>query len=76
MLLLDSAPKGIGTNIEREVSQLSGVSAVRRIRLRQSGPATFVDVTLAVPRTTSFEEAHGVATRAETLIQRLCLARM
>jgi len=28
-------------------------------------------VTLAVPRTTSFEEAHGVATRAETLIQQL-----
>jgi cation diffusion facilitator family transporter len=69
--LLDSAPKGIGANLEREVGKLPGVSAVRRIRLRQSGPATFVDVTLAVPRTTSFEEAHGVATRAETLIQQL-----
>jgi len=69
--LLDSAPKGIGTDLEREVSKLSGVSAVRRMRLRQSGPATFIDVTLAVPRTTSFEEAHGVAARTETLIQKL-----
>jgi divalent metal cation (Fe/Co/Zn/Cd) transporter len=50
---------------------LSGVTAVKRLRLRQSGPATFIDITLAVPRTTSFEEAHNVATRAETLIQRL-----
>jgi cation diffusion facilitator family transporter len=69
--LLDSAPKGMSADIEREVSHLSGVAAVRRIRTRQSGPATFVDVTLAVPRTTSFEEAHSVATRAEALIQRL-----
>jgi cation diffusion facilitator family transporter len=69
--LLDSAPKGLGSDIEREVSRMPGVAAVKRLRLRQSGPATFVDVTLAVPRTTSFEEAHGVATRAETLIQHL-----
>jgi cation diffusion facilitator family transporter len=69
--LLDSAPKGISADIEREVSKLAGVAAVRRIRTRQSGPATFVDITLAVPRTTSFEEAHSVATSAETLIQKL-----
>ncbi len=69
--LLDSAPKGIGSVVEREVSRLSGVSAVRRIRLRQSGPSTFIDVTLAVPRTDSFEEAHDVATKAEAVIQRL-----
>ena len=69
--LLDSAPKGLSSDIEREVSRLSGVTAVKRLRLRQSGPATFIDITLAVPRTTSFEEAHNVATRAETLIQRL-----
>jgi cation diffusion facilitator family transporter len=69
--LLDSAPKGISVDIEREVSRLAGVAAVKRIRMRESGPATFVDVTLAVPRTTSFEEAHSVATSAEMLIQHL-----
>jgi cation diffusion facilitator family transporter len=69
--LLDSAPKGISSVVEREISRLSGVSAVRRIRLRQSGPSTFIDVTLAVPRTASFEEAHDVASRAEVAIQRL-----
>ena len=69
--LLDSAPKGMSATIEREVSRMPGVAAVRRIRTRQSGPATFVDVTLAVPRTTSFEEAHLVASKAEALIQHL-----
>jgi cation diffusion facilitator family transporter len=69
--LLDSAPKGLSSKIEREVSRLSGVAAVKRLRVRESGPATFVDITLAVPRTTSFEEAHSIATRAETLVQRL-----
>ena len=69
--LLDTAPEGIGVNIEHELSLLPGVAAVKRLRLRQSGPATFVDVTLSVPRTVSFEESHSIATRAETTIQQL-----
>ena len=69
--LLDSAPKGMGSDIEREVSRLPGVAAVKRLRVRQSGPATFIDITLSVPRTASFEEAHSIATTAEVAIQRL-----
>jgi len=69
--LLDTAPKGIGVNVEHELRLLPGVAAVKRLRLRQSGPATFVDVTLSVPRTVSFEESHSIATRAETTIQQL-----
>jgi cation diffusion facilitator family transporter len=70
-VLLDSAPHGMTAQIEQEVARLSGVSAVQRIRLRQSGPATFVDMTLAVPRSASLEEAHDIATRAEVAVQRL-----
>lgn len=69
--LLDTAPQGIGNNVERELSRLPGVAAVKRLRLRQSGPATFVDVTLSVPRTASFEESHSIATKAEVTIQQL-----
>jgi cation diffusion facilitator family transporter len=69
--LLDTAPKGLGVNVEHELSLLPGVAGVKRLRLRQSGPATFVDVTLSVPRTVSFEESHIIATRAETTIQQL-----
>ena len=69
--LLDSAPKGISADVESELSRLPGVSGVKRLRLRQSGPATFVDVTLSVPRTASFEESHNIATRAEIAVQQL-----
>jgi cation diffusion facilitator family transporter len=69
--LLDTAPKGIGANVEHELSRLPGVAAVKRLRLRQSGPATFVDVTILVPRTASFEESHSIATSAEITIQQL-----
>jgi cation diffusion facilitator family transporter len=69
--LLDTAPQGLGVNVEHELSLLPGVAGVKRLRLRQSGPATFVDVTLSVPRTLSFEESHIIATRAETTIQQL-----
>ena len=50
---------------------MSGVRGVERLRLRQSGPSTFIDITLSVPRTASFEEAHSIATRAEAVIQQL-----
>ena len=70
-VLLDSAPYGLAGQIEQEVTQVPGVASVQRIRLRQSGPATFVDMTLAVPRSASFEEAHEIATQAEAAVQRL-----
>ena len=70
-VLLDSAPQGVTAQIEQEVAQVPGVAAVQRIRLRQSGPATFVDMTLAVPRSASFEEAHDIAARAEATVQQI-----
>jgi divalent metal cation (Fe/Co/Zn/Cd) transporter len=70
-VLLNSAPHGLAAQIEQEVAQVPGVAAVQRVRLRQSGPATFVDMTLAVPRSASFEEAHEIATRAEAAVQQL-----
>jgi cation diffusion facilitator family transporter len=69
--LLDTAPRGLAVRIEQEVARLPGVAGVQRIRVRESGPATFVDMTLAVPRNASFEEAHEIAVRAETVVQRL-----
>ena len=70
-MLMDSAPKGINATIERAVAALPGVVAVDRIRSRQSGPAVFVDMTLAVARTASLEEAHAIASAAERAVQKL-----
>jgi cation diffusion facilitator family transporter len=69
--LLDSAPRGIAAQIEQEVARVPGVAAVQRIRLRESGPSTFVDMTLSVPRSLSFEEAHQIADQAEVAVQKL-----
>jgi cation diffusion facilitator family transporter len=69
--LMDSAPQGINAEVERAVAALPGVVAVDRIRSRQSGPAIFVDMTLAVARGASLEEAHSIASAAEMTVQRL-----
>jgi cation diffusion facilitator family transporter len=69
--LMDSAPIGINAAVERAVVSLPGVVAVDRIRSRQSGPSVFVDMTLAVARTASLEEAHSIASAAESAVQRL-----
>ncbi len=69
--LMDQAPQGINAEIGRAVAAIPGVVAVDRIRSRQSGPATFVDMTLDVARGTSLEEAHAIASSAEAAVQRL-----
>ena len=69
--LMDSAPQGINASIEQAVASLPGVVAVDRIRSRQSGPSIFVDMTLAVARTVSLEEAHSIAAAAESTVQKL-----
>jgi cation diffusion facilitator family transporter len=69
--LLDSAPPGMVAAIEQVVTKVSGVSAVQRIRVRHSGPANFVDLTLAIARNASFEEAHEIALAAEAATQHL-----
>jgi cation diffusion facilitator family transporter len=70
-MLMDSAPRGINSDIERVVKSLSGVIAVKRIRSRQSGPSIFVDMTLAVACTASLEEAHAIAETAESTVQNM-----
>ena len=69
--LMDSAPQGVNLEIEKAVANLQGVVAVERVRSRQSGPSTFVDMTLAVESTASLEEAHAIAENAESAVRDL-----
>jgi cation diffusion facilitator family transporter len=73
-VLLDAAPKGIARQIKEATMKLPGVSAVQRVRVRQSGAATFVDITLEVPNTKSFEESHEIAQQAEVAIRNIAPA--
>jgi cation diffusion facilitator family transporter len=69
--LMDSTPTGLDGRIKQAVAALPGVLAVDRVRSRESGSTSFVDLTLAVARTASLEEAHVVASRAEDRVREL-----
>jgi cation diffusion facilitator family transporter len=63
--LLDAAPPGLQLQISEAVSQLEGVIGADRVRLRRAGSRHFVDVTISVPRTASFERVHEISDAVE-----------
>ncbi|OGO17307.1 MAG: hypothetical protein A2Z14_17405 [Chloroflexi bacterium RBG_16_48_8] len=67
-VLLDAAEKETVKKIEEAVTNIQGVKTVKRLRVRQSGPETFVDMTLEVPRTATFEESHLVSMKVEETV--------
>jgi cation diffusion facilitator family transporter len=69
--LVDSAPQGMMPAIEKVLANIPSITSVERIRVRNSGPALFADVTITLPRSISFEEAHQIASQAEESIQSL-----
>ena len=70
-VLLDSASTDLTDRVVTEVRTIPGVLAVRRMRLRQSGPSYFADVTVDVNRYASLEEAHQIAVSVEQAVQSL-----
>jgi len=69
--LIDAAPVGLAELIAGTVAGVAGVRGASRPRVRQSGAATFVDLTVAVDRAASLEEAHRIATDVQEAIERL-----
>lgn len=69
--LLDTAPKGKRQEIIDQVSTIPGLIKVRQVRIRPSGPSTFVDMILEIPRNASFEEAHNIGVQAKAIVKKL-----
>jgi divalent metal cation (Fe/Co/Zn/Cd) transporter len=63
--LLDVAPAGMQKRIAEAVTGLEGVLGTERVRLRRAGNRHFVDVTISVPRTASFEQVHAISDAVE-----------
>jgi cation diffusion facilitator family transporter len=63
--LLDAAPEGMQERIAKAVAGLEGVLGTERVRLRRAGNRHFVDVTISVPRTASFEQVHAISDAVE-----------
>ena len=66
--LLDAAPQGLRQRIATAVEELDGVLAAERVRVRRAGSRHFVDVTISVPRTASFEQVHAISDAVERRI--------
>jgi cation diffusion facilitator family transporter len=69
--LLDEAPQGLHQEILGKVSAIPGLLKVRQVRIRPSGPSTFVDMILEIPRAASLEEAHNISVEAKKIVKSL-----
>lgn len=58
--LLDRAPKGLEGKIRAAVVEIIGLSEVRRVRIRKSGPETFVDLTAIIEDSISVETGYHI----------------
>ena len=67
--LLDAAPSGLQQRIGAAVNNLDGVLATERVRVRRAGNHYFVDITISVPRTRTFEQVHAVSDAVEKCVQ-------
>ncbi|MDP2847138.1 MAG: cation-efflux pump [Humidesulfovibrio sp.] len=68
-VLLDSGVQEAQDGIERAVAAVPGVLSIRRVRVRQSGPASFVDMLLGVRAGMGMEDAHEVVRHARAAVQ-------
>jgi cation diffusion facilitator family transporter len=68
-VLLDAAPAGLSADVEAAAGAVEGVLSVDRVRTRRAGNRTFVDITIAVPRTAPFERVHDISDRVEAAVR-------
>ena len=68
--LTDQIPVQTRQRIVREVERVDGVMAVEQVRVRRSGPAYFADLTLALPRRTTFEHTNELVRAATDAVHR------
>jgi cation diffusion facilitator family transporter len=70
-VLIDTAPEGMDRIIKREVESIEGVINCHDIRLRTSGPKTFIDVHVLMDGKLSLSEAHAITEDIERAINRI-----
>ncbi len=70
-VLLDKAPKGMNHVLLESISGLDGVSKAHDIRIRNMGATMSVDLHIEVPRTSTHDRAHRIATNVENRIREI-----
>ncbi|MDI6767651.1 MAG: cation diffusion facilitator family transporter [Bacteroidota bacterium] len=69
--LMDRVPDGIYEDIQAIIERVNGVERVVHTRLRTSGGKLFVDTTVAIRRTTTFQEAHYIMDNIEKSVHEI-----
>ena len=69
--LMDEVPAETQQNLVREVSQVPGVLAVEQARVRRAGAGYFADLTLAMPRRSTFEHTGSLVQEATDAVHRV-----
>jgi len=69
--LLDTAPAGLQKRVTEAVDELEGVLSTERVRVRRAGNQHFVDVTISVPRSASFEKVHEISDAVERRVREI-----
>ncbi len=67
--LLDRAPPGLRDEIARLARGVPGVSEVRQVRVRRSGPEIFADVTVGASQESAFERVHEITRGVEAAVR-------
>ncbi|MDR2820613.1 MAG: cation-efflux pump [Desulfovibrio sp.] len=68
-ILMDSGSAEERTAVINAVKQVPGITMTRRVRLRSSGPQTFLDLTVGVDPSISVNEGHTLAHAAEQAVR-------
>jgi cation diffusion facilitator family transporter len=73
--LLDATPIEVRAQMRRDllrdVEDTSGVLGVEQLRVRRSGPDTFVELSLRMPRNVTFQRSEQITLAATDAVQRL-----
>ena len=69
--LLDEVPVETRSRILAEVERVPEVIAIEQVRVRRAGAAYFADLTLALPRSFTFEHTGGVVGAATEAVHRV-----
>ncbi len=69
--LLDAAPTGVRSDIMNAVERVPGVLEVDRIRIRRAGNRYFVDVSIGLSRSVTFQKSQQVVTDVSQVIHGL-----
>jgi cation diffusion facilitator family transporter len=67
--LVDAAPSGVADHVAAALRTIPGVVESQRVRVREVGPRSFVDVAVAVPRTLPIDRVAGIKASIQTAIE-------